>query len=51
MITLLSEMLAGIVGYEVSGMGRADNYRNVVSPALELAAATGEVRSVTHRHR
>jgi hypothetical protein len=47
MITLLSDMPAGVVGFEVSGTVRAEDYRDVVIPALELAAATGEVRFVT----
>ena len=47
MITVVSDMPAGVVGFEVSGTVRAEDYRDVVIPALEQAAATSEVRFVT----
>ena len=46
MITELSDMPAGVIGFETSGKIRAEDYRDVVLPALERAAATGEVRFV-----
>jgi hypothetical protein len=47
MITVMSDMPTGVVGFEVRGTVRAEDYRDVVIPALERAAATGEVRFVT----
>ena len=35
-----------IIGFEATGKLRAEDYRDVVLPALERAAATGEVRFV-----
>ena len=46
MIEELSDLPAGVIGFEVSGRIRAEDYRDVVLPALERAAATGEVRFV-----
>ena len=42
----LSDLPAGVVGFETSGRIRAEDYRDVVLPAVERAAATGEVRFV-----
>ena len=46
MMQELSDLPAGVVGFESSGRIRAEDYRDVVLPALERAAATGEVRFV-----
>jgi hypothetical protein len=46
MIEELSGLPAGVIGFEASGRIRAEDYRDVVLPALEHAAATGEVRFV-----
>lgn len=34
----------GVVGFEASGMIRADDYRDVVLPALERAGTGGDIR-------
>jgi hypothetical protein len=44
MIEELDGMPAGVIGFEASGKLRAEDYRDVVLPALERAATTGEVR-------
>ena len=44
MIQELTDMPAGVIGFEASGKLRAEDYRDVVLPALERAAQTGEVR-------
>jgi hypothetical protein len=46
MIQELSDLPASVIGFEASGRIRAEDYRDVVLPALERAAATGEVRFV-----
>ena len=46
MMKELSDLPAGVIGFEASGKIRAEDYRDVVLPALERAAATGEVRFV-----
>jgi hypothetical protein len=46
MIKELGDMPAGVIGFEATGMLRAEDYRDVVLPALERAAAGGEVRFV-----
>jgi len=46
MIEELKDMPAGVIGFEASGKLAAEDYRDVVLPALERAAATGEVRFV-----
>ena len=43
----LSDLPPGVIGFEVTGALRAEDYRDVVLPALERAAAGGEVRFVT----
>jgi hypothetical protein len=40
----LSDMPAGVIGFESTGEIRAEDYRDVVLPAIERAAASGEVR-------
>ena len=44
MIELLDDMPAGVIGFEASGKLEADDYRNVILPALVQAAESGEVR-------
>jgi hypothetical protein len=44
MIAKLEEMPAGVIGFEASGKLAAEDYRDVVLPALEEAAKTGDVR-------
>ena len=44
MIELLDDMPAGVIGFEASGKLEADDYRNVIPPALVRAAESGEVR-------
>ena len=44
MITKLDGMPRGVTGFEATGKLRAEDYRDVVLPALERAASTGEVR-------
>jgi len=46
MIKELSDLPAGVIGFEASGRIRAEDYRDMVLPALERAAAAGEVRFV-----
>jgi SpoIIAA-like len=46
MIKELSDMPTGVIGFEATGMLRAEDYRDVVLPAVERAAAGGEVRFV-----
>ncbi len=45
-ITELRDMPPGVIGFEAAGKLRAEDYRDVVLPALEEAAANGEVRFV-----
>jgi hypothetical protein len=44
MIKRLEDMPAGVVGFEAEGKLSAEDYRDVVIPALAEAAETGEVR-------
>ena len=46
MIKELDGMPAGVIGFEATGTVRAEDYRDVVLPALERAAAGGDVRFV-----
>jgi stage II sporulation SpoAA-like protein len=46
MMQELSDLPAGVIGFEASGKIQAEDYRDVVLPALEAAAAAGEVRFV-----
>lgn len=46
MIEELSGLLPGVIGFEVTGTLNAEDYRDVVLPALERAAVSGEVRFV-----
>jgi hypothetical protein len=42
----LSGLPSGVIGFEVTGTLNAEDYRDVILPALERAAAGGEVRFV-----
>lgn len=44
MIRELSGLPPGVIGFEATGKLRAEDYRDVVLPALERASAAGEVR-------
>lgn len=44
MITELTGLPAGVIGFEASGKLRAEDYRDVLLPAIEAAAKTGDVR-------
>jgi hypothetical protein len=46
MIEVLDGMPAGVIGFEASGKLQAEDYRDVLLPALEAAADAGEVRFV-----
>ena len=46
MIKELNDLPAGVLGFEVAGTLKAEDYRDVILPALERAAAGGEVRFV-----
>jgi hypothetical protein len=46
MIKELGDMPPGVIGFEATGTMRAEDYRDVVLPALERAAVGGEVRFV-----
>jgi hypothetical protein len=46
MITELTDLPAGVIGFEASGKLRAEDYRDVLLPAIERAASKGEVRIV-----
>ena len=46
MIKELNGLPTGVIEFEATGKLRAEDYRDVVLPALERAAAGGEVRFV-----
>ena len=46
MITELDGLPEGVIGFEASGKIAAEDYRDVVLPALEQAAKAGDVRFV-----
>ena len=46
MIRELSDLPSGVIGFEAAGKLSAEDYRDVVLPALERASAAGEVRFV-----
>jgi hypothetical protein len=46
MIKALGDMPPGVIGFEAGGKLTAEDYRDVVLPALEAAASEGEVRFV-----
>jgi hypothetical protein len=43
MIRPLNELPAGVIGFEVAGKIEPEDYRDVVLPAVERAAQSGEV--------
>jgi hypothetical protein len=45
-IKQLTGMPAGVIGFEANGKLHAEDYRDVLLPAVEAAAANGEVRIV-----
>jgi len=45
-IEALSDLPTGVIGFEIADKVKAEDYRDVVLPALERAAASGEVRFV-----
>ena len=46
MITELTDMPEGVIGFETSGKLEAEDYRDVLLPAVERAAGAGGVRIV-----
>jgi hypothetical protein len=46
MIEQLTDLPDGVIGFEAVGEVHADDYRDVLIPAVDAAAATGEVRIV-----
>jgi hypothetical protein len=44
MIKLLEDVPPGVLGFEASGTVHADDYRQVVVPALERVRESGEIR-------
>ncbi len=44
MIKPLTNLPAGVIGFEVAGKIEAEDYRDVVLPAVEKAAQSGDVR-------
>jgi hypothetical protein len=46
MISELDDLPPGVIGFEASGKISGEDYRDVVLPALERAATSGEVRFV-----
>jgi hypothetical protein len=46
MIKELSDLPPGVLGFEISGTVHAEDYRDVVLPALQRAYASGEFRFV-----
>lgn len=46
MITELEGLPSGVIGFEASGTLRAEEYRDVLLPALERAAKEGDIRFV-----
>jgi SpoIIAA-like len=46
MITKLDGLSDGVIGFDASGKIAAEDYRDVVMPALEQAAKAGDVRFI-----
>ena len=46
MITELTDLPSGVIGFEAGGKLRAEDYRDVLLPAVNRAAAGGDVRCV-----
>ena len=49
MIMELTDLPAGIIGLEASGKLEAEDYRDVLLPAVERASAGGDVRMLLVR--
>jgi hypothetical protein len=46
MIKQLTDLPAGVIGFETAGKLQAEDYRDVLLPAITQAAATGDIRVV-----
>lgn len=46
MINVLDGLPAGVIGFEAAGELHADDYREVLLPAIERAGAAGDIRIV-----
>jgi hypothetical protein len=46
MLNAIADLPPGVIGFEVSGKLQTEDYRDVLLPALQKAAADGEVRIV-----
>jgi hypothetical protein len=46
MLNAIADLPPGVIGFEVSGKLQSEDYRDVLLPALQKAAADGEVRIV-----
>jgi hypothetical protein len=46
MIASLTDLPAGVIGFEMSGKLHAADYRDIVIPAIERAATQGAIRAV-----
>jgi hypothetical protein len=46
MLKEIPDLPSGVIGFEVSGKLRTEDYRDILLPALQAAAATGDVRIV-----
>ena len=46
MITELTDLPNGVIGFEAEGKLRAEEYRDVLLPAIERAASAGDIRIV-----
>ncbi len=46
MLNQIADLPDGVIGFEVSGKLRAEDYRDILLPAVEKAAEAGEVRVV-----
>jgi hypothetical protein len=46
MLNELTDVPAGVIGFEVEGELRPEDYKNTLLPAVERAAKTGEIRIV-----
>ena len=46
MLNPIAELPPGVIGFEASGRIETDDYNNVLLPAIQKAAADGEVRIV-----
>jgi SpoIIAA-like len=45
-ITELTELPTGVIGFEASGKLHAEEYRDVLLPTIERAASSGDIRLV-----